>query len=198
MVYDDKAFQQSVFEDLKMPVPRLIDLKENLSNEWPLIIKRRVSSRGKGVYLLKDREQYQRYFERRNINEYIGQEFVDIEHDLRVLVLGGAILGVMERKVIHHPEGRLGVRSFKTRPLSFLPASVVSNVFRVSYDLGIDFCGFDVGLKPDGSYVFLEYNPTPQFLGFERITKAGVGKKVIRWCLSQALRQAHGKPNGQG
>lgn len=51
-----------------------------------------------------------------------------------------------------------------------LPQEMVDLVRRIARKLKLVWSGIDFRLAPDGSYVFLEANPSPMFLGFERQT----------------------------
>jgi hypothetical protein len=51
-----------------------------------------------------------------------------------------------------------------------LPAEVEAMCLRIAPALDLLWTGIDLRLTPEGSYVFLEANPSPMFLGFERQT----------------------------
>jgi glutathione synthase/RimK-type ligase-like ATP-grasp enzyme len=86
--------------------------------------------------------------------------------NIRVFVAGSRVLGCEVRtteldfrddpspRILPHP----------------LAPEVESMCLRIARALDLLWTGIDLRLTPEGRYVFLEANPSPMFLGFERQT----------------------------
>jgi len=48
------------------------------------------------------------------------------------------------------------------------------------------FTGIDLKMKPDGSFVILECNPSPMFIGFEKAIGEPIGKKLAQFLISES------------
>jgi hypothetical protein len=183
LVYEDKGYQSRVIGKLKLKRASVIPFDGLVKTRLPVIVKRRISSRGKGNFLLKGEGAVKQFLARDDRYLFLAQEYLPLKKDLRVLVLGDRVLGVMERQVTIKKRGRVTVRGTRA---ATVPDVVARQAVLLANHVGADFCGVDVGLTEDGEYVFIEYNPSPQFLGFERVTGVDVAKEVVDWCEIQA------------
>ena len=61
-----------------------------------------------------------------------------------------------------------------------LPASVEQQCFDITKILMLEWTAIDWRLKPNGEYVFLEANPSPMFLHFEKQTGFPITQKLVQ------------------
>jgi len=181
--YEDKLFQSFLFEQLKIPYAALWDISQPDTITYPLIAKKRLSSRHTANYVLYNSQDLEAFRIKFNSEQYIFQTFFPLKGDYRVLVCKGEILGVVARDAWLEEDNKTNV---KVRETAELPAQILRQAIQVSEVVGCDLCGIDIGEKENGEFFFIEYNPSPQFLGFERVTKKNISKTIILSILQQA------------
>jgi len=176
--YEDKLFQAKFFRKNKICIPKTCYGKQiSKISSFPIIVKKRISSRGKGNILLKNSKELNEFLNFRDIRQYIAQEYQKAETDYRILILKEKVLGIVNRKVKFKRDKSIKVKVQKG--LNKLPSQVTKDALKISKKLGADFVGIDV-LLSQGKYYFLEANLSPQFKGFVRATGINVAKKIIK------------------
>ena len=149
-----------------------VELREQL--RLPFIAKRSTSSQGKGVFMIHTPEEF-----RDAVDCDVFQEVIwnSIGRDLRIWVLGGEILGVMQRNStdgsfkanIH--QGGIGV----PYPVSNEIKKVTESI---STQTGLDMIGIDLLFGDDG-YYFCELNVCPGFHGFDECFNTNTADKIV-------------------
>jgi len=181
--YEDKLFQSFVFKHLTIPSPRVDYFKNSnqvrqSETSFPLVFKKRVSSRSKNNFLVTSFSDLEKKLDDRVLTDYLFQEVVDIEYDVRVLAFKGTILGAVNR-FTHLREGnRLAVKGREV--FSNIPDEVKEEIKRSMAFLGADFVGFDVLFTKDTKHFFIEANLSPQFDKFEEATGVNVAQVLIK------------------
>lgn len=135
---------------------------------FPLVAKELGSQLGKGVYLIKNEEDFaglpQKYEGRSTNNQYLFQKFIEKVDEYRLLVLGSKV-AVAEKKIAT-TEGEfrnnvaLGARE------EFLDVSELSNEVKEiavggAKALGIEIAGVDIAIDKTGQPWLLEVNRGP-------------------------------------
>jgi RimK family alpha-L-glutamate ligase len=165
------------------------ELKKWSLNAYPYIAKDFIGSSGVGVFKISDESDLLDLLKKFNSNYKVKtllfQRFLPKAEDLRVIVLGGKIVGAMKRTA---------------RPGSFL--SNYSQGGKVeAYKIGedieagrvalntsklfkLDYGGIDLMRNREGKWVVLEVNRACQFEGFEKSTGINVASKVIEYMVS--------------
>lgn len=121
---------------------------------FPFIAKEVRSARGCGVHLITDEEAFRAYAARTEVL-YV-QEFLPIDRDIRVVVVGNDVLAAYWRigqpgvHVNNVAQG--GMISFES-----VPRQAIDLVVDVARTLGIDHAGFDIAWV-DGHPYLLEFN----------------------------------------
>lgn len=179
--YEDKYFQYQFFKRLNVPTPDVCLVNELDEAEktfgYPMVIKKRISSRSKSNYLIENREQFE-FFKKKIIpEEYILQAKVQADKDLRVLMLNGQLLGVVSRLMHIREENRLSVKGME--PVDKIDSNIITDAKRLSAALGGDLIGFDVLVEKSGKYYFIEANLSPQFTSFMQVTGTNVSSRII-------------------
>lgn len=122
--------------------------------EFPFVAKAVKGSMGNGVWLLTDTAAWKRYADEHEIL-YI-QEYLPIERDLRLVVVGRRVIGAYWRRrpsgMFHTNVGRGGIID----PAN-VPAASIELVERMARQLNIDHAGFDVA-EVSGRFYFFEFN----------------------------------------
>jgi RimK family alpha-L-glutamate ligase len=149
----------------------------------PVILKLLSGTHGKGVMLGKDLDEIQASLETVwALNQtLLIQEYVDHDPgvDIRVLVVGGRVLGAMKRKAqlgrfranVH--QGALVEPYTLTEDLEWLALQAVEI-------MGLDIAGVDLVESRNGCLV-IEVNSAPGFEGFEKATGVNVAAETLRY-----------------
>jgi ribosomal protein S6--L-glutamate ligase len=141
---------------------------------FPFVVKDARSSMGEGVRLVRNRAEF-REFAASHPVLYV-QEYLPIQRDLRVVVVGSSALAAYWRQA---PEGGFHNNVARGGRISFedVPLEAVRLVERVSADLGIDHAGFDVAVLEDRFYL-LEFNVR---FGHEALRERGIriGPRIL-------------------
>jgi len=172
--YNDKLFQAYVFKKLGIAHPKIIPTVQK--DSFPIVAKKRLSSSGRGNFLLQTETEYERFIAKYDESEFLFQKYYLLAGDYRVLLYEGEIIAIAQRKVSIKEDGRITVHTIQA---AILPETVIQSCQRIAITMNMDFCGVDIGKKKDGSYFFIEANSSPQFLGTERETGVNVGRIVV-------------------
>ena len=97
--YEDKLFQHKLFKPIKMPKYSYYN-KENYVkiSKFPVIVKKRISSRGKGVFVIRSKEEINKFLKTHPVEDYIFEEYIEPVKDIRVLIIGNKVIGAVNRK----------------------------------------------------------------------------------------------------
>ena len=192
----DKLYAHQIFAEKGIPTPKTMLVKHpvnaNLVEKeigFPAVVKIMAGSYGKGVYQVTSKSRFQDFIDfAHGINTdeaIIVQEYIDGRpgEDVRVLVVGGKILGAMRRSAkdgsfkANITRGGVG----EAFPLTPEIEEIALNVTR---SLDLDVCGVDLLFGKDG-FLVCEANSAPGFEGFEKATGVDVAKAIIDYALSK-------------
>ncbi len=122
--------------------------------------------------------------------DYIGQRFyMDVQSDVRLFVVGDAVVGAMERTA-REGDFRANVHRGAMGRAIAVEDGLVELGLRVARAIGLGVAGIDV-LVMAGTTVVLEANPSPGFEGLEQVTGQDVAAQVIRYA-----ERVGGDPSG--
>lgn len=177
--YEDKLYQALCFRDLSVPAPKtyyfsVLDDAVLLPN-FPLIVKKRIASRGRQNFVVNSETELEKSFRDRQVGDYIFQELISEFEDVRVYFYKGEIIGGSRREITKE-ENRLRVSV--TGKYEFKNKSMVEDMKKVSKYLGADLVGFDFLVTHD-KYYLIEANLSPQFAAMHRETGINVADVVI-------------------
>lgn len=219
-----KIAQHAVFVEQGIPVipTRIFYTKEQVLQSrigeefgWPIIAKHERGYQGKSVRKFENFEELEKFvtkIDEKNIGMFLWQKYLPTRWDLRVIVLGGKVIGAMKRTAVgseFRSNFSLG-GAVEAWELSDTDKELAEKVARVC---GLDYCGVDImksskvesshkgtsegSQKSKGieytiyreedydSYV-LEVNRQCQFQGFEKSTGINVAKLVVDMFLKNA------------
>ncbi len=186
----DKMYAYQIMAQAGLPIPKTMltrfpsncDLVEKQVG-FPCVIKVVTGSHGAGVYLCENAKQFEDLSELISSldfkNSMIVQEYVQHSEgrDLRVIVVGGRVIGAMLRQ---STDG-----SFKaniSRGGQGLPFQVDDEMellaIQVAKVLNLDIAGVDLLFHKDG-YKVCEANSSPGFKGFEQALDINVPQKIF-------------------
>ena len=159
------------------------ELKKWSAVSYPYIAKDVIGSSGEGVFKISGDTDLTKLLEKFSSNYKIKgllfQKFLPDARDLRVIVLGGKIVGAMKRTAVpgnflsNYSQGGL-VESYKIDDDH--EASIIT--LNTSKLFKLDYGGIDLMKNEKGNWVVLEVNRACQFEGFEKSTAINVALKI--------------------
>jgi glutathione synthase/RimK-type ligase-like ATP-grasp enzyme len=116
----------------------------------------------------------------------IAQPYLDKAYELRVTIAGSAVIACRIDSQAS-PRSEVDWRRYDFARVRHecveLDDTVVTALRRFMRAAELDFAAVDLVVRPDGSTVFLEANPSGQFLWLEALTGAGIVKAVANLLL---------------
>lgn len=189
----DKLATLQLLASNNIPIPKTMLAKFPLDIsviekefDYPLIIKTITGSKGRGVFLLEDRNKLNDLANLMEISKdpkinLILQEFISSSRgrDIRVIVLGGRVIGAMLRTAANnnfkanYSAGEV-VAPFGLNPVLEWLAIESSRL------INLDIAGVDILFDGD-NYRICEVNSYPGFEGFEKATGIDVPEEVYKY-----------------
>lgn len=176
----------------RIPIPKtvyssdydkLLTLSEGFT-KWPLVLKAVDLHRGEGVFLVNSRKDIKKYFEKVGENgkrSFILQEKIDYVKDYRLIVIGGKVLGAIQR-IAKKGEFRsnisLGGKAKTVQNINPKLAKIALNTAKI---MNLDIAGVDVLEDKQGNYYFIEINRAPQTKGFEKATGIDTLTEIFKY-----------------
>lgn len=158
MAFEDKWLQYLTFSSF-MPRTEEYDERVDASSFTRPVFKRRLSSNGSGVTWSQEKAV-------RSNGEWIIQETLDVEDELRVYVLNGSVypIGTVRESMTEEHK----VHGIDSRTLTSDELDFSSRVASLVPD--INFIGLDIARSPQGKLSVIEVNRSPGFAKFEELT----------------------------
>ena len=186
----DKMYANQILAQAGLPIPKTMLTRFPCSAElverqigFPCVIKVVTGSHGAGVYLCETPKQFEDLSELISSldfkNSMIVQEYVQHSEgrDLRVIVIGGRVVGAMLRQSTdgsfkaNISRGGEGIAHDVDDQMEML-------AIQVAKTLDLDIAGVDLLFHPDG-YRICEANSSPGFKGFEKALGINIPQKVF-------------------
>jgi gamma-F420-2:alpha-L-glutamate ligase len=175
----DKLFTSQLLAASNLPIPKTMLTKPPLSSKivndrigFPVVIKTISGSKGNGVFLAKDKNEFKDicgFITEINseatilCQEYIGE---NVGVDIRVIVIGGRVIKCMKRIAASGD-----FKANFSRGGTVEPYPIDEELERISLEatkiLGLDIAGVDLLIDKDG-YKICEVNSSPGFNGMEQ------------------------------
>ena len=156
--------------------PETLDRVETLG--YPMVIKESYGSLGQGVYLVHDRNELADVMDKVKCRPHLMQEYVETSYgrDVRVIVIGGQIIGGMLRSGQNDFRSNIGAGGCgQPFELSDRMKTISQKIARI---LDLDYCGIDLLFGPEGPIV-CEVNSNAFFYSFEKTTGINVAAQYV-------------------
>lgn len=189
----DKLYMHQLLASSKLSSPKTMLAKFPIAMPivkreigFPLVIKNVTGTQGLGIYLCESEDKFLDvmeliYSNNKNAN-IILQEFIKASfgRDLRVFIVGGKVLGCMERKSSKGFKANFSkgakVNMFEVTPEIEWLATEAAKLF------DLDIAGIDLLFDEDGLKI-CEANSSPGFLGMEQVTGKVIAEQIIDYIL---------------
>jgi gamma-F420-2:alpha-L-glutamate ligase len=193
----DKLYANQILAQAGLPIPKTMLTRFPCKSEFvdkvvgfPCVLKVITGSHGAGVYLCENSKQFEDLSELIHSidgkTSMIIQEY--IEHskgrDLRVIVIGGRVVGAMERSATDGSFKANISRGGEGKPYDVDDEMEMLSI-QVAKVLDLDIAGVDLLFHPDG-YRVCEANSSPGFKGFENALGINIPQKVFDYARLRA------------
>jgi len=188
----DKLRTSQILSRHSIPIPNTMMVRmpidDNLVKDnigFPCVVKVVTGSYGEGVYLCEKQRDYKKLMEFIDnlgnkktmiVQEYLGER---VGEDLRVLVIGGKVIGAMKRTA---PEGdfRANITGGGTGESYPVTEEIDFLARETARTLNLDIAGIDLLFDSRGFRV-CEANSNPGFSGFERYCGVNVADIITEY-----------------
>jgi len=193
IIAGDKVFTLSKLKEAGIPFPESAVAFNSEAVEkaaeligYPMVDKPPIGSWGRLVTLVKDHQILRSVIEHREllqsqlIKTHLIQRYVDSgSSDLRVLVLGGEVLGGM-RRIAAEEDWRSNVaRGGRTEAIK-IDQEIEEKAVKTAEAIGGEFLAIDL-FEENGAYLVNEVNGVPEFKGFMKATGIDVAEKLAEY-----------------
>jgi RimK family alpha-L-glutamate ligase len=187
----DKAWTSAILERAGLPTPETVaceradDAFAVFRAMGDVVVKPIFGSMGLGMSRVSDEDMAWRVF--RVVETVRGVYYLQrfIPHagrDIRIFVIGGKVLGAIERSA---PGWRTNFsRGGSVRPFE-LPAAWADLAIRAAESVGAEYAGVDLLPAQDGTVYVLEVNGIPGWEGLQRATGIDVAAAVVGQLLAR-------------
>jgi gamma-F420-2:alpha-L-glutamate ligase len=175
-----------------LPIPNsyifsnLTDIQD-LNLTFPLVMKTTNTGKGKNVFKVSSLEEIERILTEKDkqLQAFIFQDIIDYEHDLRVLVAGDEVLGVMKR--IPKPGDFRANFSLggTVEPFTSTP-EIDALAVKAAKSCSLLISGVDVLVGKDGKLWILEANRTPGLEGISQALGGQIADRVVNFMIENA------------
>ena len=188
-----------MLERAGLPVPKTI-FSDQLSSdfiakelEFPLVVKEDRSRQGRNVFLLEDKQALEKFIANNKVAQksldtpsYHFQEFIPADYDIRVIVIGGKVVGAIKRQSRNPSEFRHNISLGGIASEMSISAEMERMAILAAKSLNFEFGGADfITNKKTGEVYILEVNRSPGFEGFISATGIDVPHVLMQFFLSK-------------
>jgi RimK family alpha-L-glutamate ligase len=195
-IYDLVCFQLN-----KFPIPKTIFLEQGIKDEeilckelkFPMVVKENRSRMGNKVFLINDRKKLHELLEGITADQktlaadtYQFQEFIPADYDIRVIVLGGKVLGAIERRSADPNEFRHNVSLGGVAKKMEITPEMEKLAVKAAKVLNYELAGVDLIVNREtGKFYIIEVNRSPGFGGFIQATGIDLPLELMKFFASR-------------
>lgn len=185
--WGDKVFQASILTQHKIPHPKtmqVLSLKHLpvifKELKFPIIVKPMFGSQGKGIKKF-DAPKEASVFLKKNNRKYFAQEYIPIDGDLRIFVVGNKVIAGMKRHILpgdFRSNASLGAEATKisvTKPLRDL-------ALKAAKAMDYEIAGVDI-VRYHNKYAVLEVNSAPQWKKLKEVTGVDPSIAIVEYAI---------------
>ena len=181
-ICNDKWYNQVIFQRNNIKTPNTVLVRhsegalfaaEKLGNKYPMILKTSIGSQGVGVMWVESPKALtgivQLLYREDKYIDILLQEYVKTDYDVRVIIVGGEILGAMKRPIISG-DFRSNVSQGSEPEVHEITELEAKESLRAAESVDGDIVGVDfipAKNRDKDSPLFIEVNSTPGLMGIE-------------------------------
>ena len=184
-----KMFESSKFAEYNISHPRTFQALDVSSYKtildkttFPIIVKPLYEQKGQGIIKVNNKTKALAFF-KKNPKEYLIQEYLKTNSDVRVFVVNNKVLGAIRRFVLPNDfrsNASLGAKAEKVIPTKEMKVIAIKATKAMGYEIaGVDF------LEHKNKLYVLEVNSTPQWQKFKEITGINPAKNIVNYAIKK-------------
>jgi ribosomal protein S6--L-glutamate ligase len=159
---------------------------------FPIVTKENRSRKGQDVFLLRNSEELKDFIDKIKSDDktldtkmYQFQKFIPADYDLRVIVLGGEVLGTIKRQSVDPHEFRHNVSLGGTATKVEISQEMKEMAIKAAKSMNYELAGVDlITDKNTGETFVLEINRSPGFEGFMAATGIDLPAELMKFFLA--------------
>jgi|TARA_B100001093_G_scaffold201279_1_gene193373 RimK family alpha-L-glutamate ligase len=201
-ICNDKWFNYTVFQRENIQTPKSILIRhsedalraaDKLGNKFPMILKTTVGSIGVGVMFVESAKSLsgivQLLYRENKYIDILLQEYIKTDYDVRVIVVGGKVMGGMKRPIVKG-DFRSNVSQGSEPEIHELTELEISESLRAAKAVGGDVVGVDfipAKNRDKDKPFFIEVNSNPGLKGIEGVfsKKFSMTEKILTTYLNR-------------
>ena len=204
-ICNDKWYNQMIFQRNNIETPQTVLIRhsegalfaaEKLGNKYPMILKTSIGSQGVGVMWVESPKALvgivQLLYREDKYVDIILQEYIKTDYDVRVIIVGGEIMGAMKRPIIDG-DFRSNVSQGSEPEVHEITEMEAKESLRAAESVDGDIVGVDfipAKNREKDSPLFIEVNSTPGLMGIEStFADSQIDSKLYK----KALKKEKGK-----
>jgi RimK family alpha-L-glutamate ligase len=183
----DKFYTTALVQEAGLPTPRTVVCERTdeamaaVRAMGDVVIKPIFGSMGHGMTRVSDPDvafRVVRALEQIRAVFYVQQVVDHGGRDIRAFVVGGRVIGAIERHAVDGDWRTNVARGAEARPFT-LPPAWADMAVAAAAAVGADYAGVDLLPGPDGSVYVLEVNGIPGWQGLQQATGIDVASAVV-------------------
>ena len=186
-ICSDKYRTSVTLVEAGLPTPRtalvtdsdmIEDVHKQVGGKFPVVAKTLTGSKGQGVFIIDSKPSLNSVIDAiQKIDEeeeIILQEYIDMKSDMRIIVLDGEIVGVMNRGKVKNDFRSNFSMGAKIKKVS-ISKEIEELALKATKVIGCYYCGVDIAIsaKTKKPYI-IEVNSSPGSEGIEMATKQNI------------------------
>lgn len=152
---------------------------------YPAILKPVFGRQGKGIEKIENEKKLFSFLKKNN-RGWLIQEFLPIDGDVRVFVVGDTVLGAIKRLVIegdYRSNASLGAKAEKFD----IDVEMKEIALKAIQAVGDEIAGVDLAWANNKWYVF-EVSSAPQWQKFKEVTGINPAKSIVEYAIKKAQK----------
>ena len=186
-ICSDKYRTSVTLVEAGLPTPRtalvtdpdmIEDVHKQVGGKFPVVAKTLTGSKGQGVFIIDSKPSLNSVIDAiQKIDEeeeIILQEYIDMKSDMRIIVLDGKVVGVMNRGKVKNDFRSNFSMGAKIKKVS-ISKEIEDLALKAAKVIGCYYCGVDITIsaKTKKPYI-IEVNSSPGSEGIEMATKQNI------------------------
>ena len=186
-ICSDKYRTAVTLTEVGLPTPRtalvtdpemIEDLHKQVGGKFPVVAKTLTGSKGQGVFIIDSKPSLKSVIDAiqkiDESEEIILQEYIDMKSDMRIIVLDGEVVGVMNRGKVKNDFRSNFSMGAKIKKVS-ISKEIEELALKAAKTIGCYYCGVDIAVsaKTKKPYI-IEVNSSPGSEGIEMATKQNI------------------------
>ncbi len=169
-------------------IPNIENIEKIPDNIFPAIVKPTNGSRGRNISIIENKKDLANFIQK-NPEDLLVQEYLPIEWDIRIFVVGNKVLGGIKRYVLEGDCRSNASLGSQTEPFE-VTSEIEEIALRATKTLHYSVAGVDLAwAKNKQNWFVIEVNISPQWHAFKAITKINPAIHIIQHAIDLYVKK---------